>query len=423
MKNKTKIQERLTNLNTLGLIPADEVQLNVDVLYESILDQICSVVQTESPRQVISCLRLVYDAQKKAMRLDEKDAYASNLMDGAGAMPLDDSGYPTDVVRFEATTKDFIGNFKPILPGTVKIGDAITDDGKGKLFSGKTAVGTVDYNSAIFNLTITAGKISVEYKYDIYNLITSRNFAKFVKDNIEVFAEMFQLDVDSALVLDSFKGVDLKKNIENILPQVLSQQIDHHVLSKYFELVDKDVAMSVTWDAKSIDWPYDKGYSVTDFYKDFGTLVSLQMMAFASRTGVVPNVILCDPVSYGVLSISSKFTPIIPEEDKTTGTPKLVGYYETAKVILLQNSKKSDDAAKEGRLVLTYKGTSDAQTAGTFASFIPVTLRTVQGGEAGGMIVSNTAYSIGGFVFNNPELVSGVKIKNLKVDPAATVAP
>ena len=53
-KRKQRIEEKITNLNTLGILPADEVQLNIDVIYNSILNNICSVVPINSPRQVVS---------------------------------------------------------------------------------------------------------------------------------------------------------------------------------------------------------------------------------------------------------------------------------------------------------------------------------------------------------------------------------
>lgn len=62
MSRKTKLQEKIkegiTNLSTSGRIPADEVQLNLDVAYDSCLDEICAIIPMESPRQVISYLKL-----------------------------------------------------------------------------------------------------------------------------------------------------------------------------------------------------------------------------------------------------------------------------------------------------------------------------------------------------------------------------
>lgn len=420
VKTKTKIKESYTNLVNLGQLPADEVLLNTDVFYNSILDQICSVVQMDSPRQVVSCLKLIHDSEQKSINknADNKDAYYTKLMSEIGAMPLDDNGYVTNLVRFQANNNKFIGNFKNILPGTVKIGNELVDDGQGSIVNkNKEQVGTVDYEKAVFNVTLIETPSIVEYKFDIYNLETSRIFAKFIKTFVEVFAEMFQLDVDSAVVLDNFKGLNLKDNIDNILPQVLSQQIDQHVLSKYFEQIDNNLVDVVEWDANSIDMPYNQGYSATDFYKDFGTKISLQMTNFARKNGVIPNIILCDPISYPILSISHKFIPSIDkEETKNISTPKLVGIFDNAKVFLVQNILKQEDETKlQGRVVLTFKGDSDAATAAVFGSFIPVTLRTVDGAEGNGMIVTKNAYSIGGFNIINPELINGVKIVNLKI--------
>lgn len=102
-KLKKRIQEGITNIANLGQIPKDEVQLNLDVLYNSVLNDICSVVPMESPRQIISCLKLTYGSENKSLlKLTgdvQKDAYAIAMMNGVGAVPFDDYGYPTDEVH------------------------------------------------------------------------------------------------------------------------------------------------------------------------------------------------------------------------------------------------------------------------------------------------------------------------------------
>ena len=63
---KKKVQESITNLSNMGVIPADEVQLNLDVIYNSVLEHICSIVPMESPRQIISCLKLIFGSKNKS---------------------------------------------------------------------------------------------------------------------------------------------------------------------------------------------------------------------------------------------------------------------------------------------------------------------------------------------------------------------
>ena len=64
-KDKAKIKEHFTNISDLGQLPASEVQLVTDVVYNSILEEICSVVPMESPRQIISGLRLKFGSKDK----------------------------------------------------------------------------------------------------------------------------------------------------------------------------------------------------------------------------------------------------------------------------------------------------------------------------------------------------------------------
>nr|DAO15293.1 MAG TPA: major capsid protein [Caudoviricetes sp.] len=419
MKNerlKAKIQERITNLNTLGRIPADEVQLNIDVIYNSILDEICAIVPMDSPRQIISSLELKYGMPKKMLNGKDKDVVDATMMNNVGAMPLDEYGYPTDIVQFTTTDSKFIGSFKNIIPGSVKIGDLYTDDSKGKIIETASGaeVGTVDYQKAIFDTNITfSTEFLVTYKFDLYNIDTSRNLAYFEKSTKEIFADIYQLDADSAVVLNDFKGLNLQQNIDKILPQALTQQIDGRVLSKYFDLLDAGLIHSNEWDADSIKWPYDQGYSVTEFYEDAGTLVSLEMGAFAERTGVVPNVILCDPIGLAILKTNRGFksiTELGQEDVEYSGTPRKVGYFGTAKVFVVQH----DADISQGKIILTYRGLSDAQASGVYAPFIPVTLRTVSGAEGGGMVVTNNIYSIGGFAFTNIDLISGINLVNIK---------
>lgn len=395
---KQKIYEGITNLSNMGQIPTEEVQLNLDVLYNSILEEVCSIIPIESPRAIVSCLQLIYDSENKSkVELSgdiEKDAFKLVLMNGVGAVPFDDNGYPTNEVHciiIPDADNNFLANYANVIPGTVNIADEFIDDGEGKLINktSKAEVGTVDYISGLFSFTgAIPASATLNYKYDIYNLEYQRNFAKFVKKYIEVFADLFALDIDSALVLNDIKSLDLKANIENILPQILSQQIDQFILDKYFKQAKLNMIDEFNAD-------------------DLGTFISNNTNKFIDKQGVMPNIILCNTKAYGLLSASLKFQPVInsDKESQTSGTPKLVGYFNNYKVILT-NSKINDVD-----LVLTYKGESDAQAAGIYTPFIPVTLRTVEGGEGGGMITTTNAYSMGGFTMINPDLVVGIKIK------------
>ena len=216
---------------------------------------------------------------------------------------------------------------------------------------------------------------------------------------------MYQLDVDTAIVLKDFKGVNLQQNIDKLIPEVLAQQIDNHVLSKYFDLLDLASTSVSTWDA-TVDWTDTRVESVMELYRDLGS-VSMKMGEFTRKTGVVPNILLCDPYSINILRQSFAFVPHDPTEDiDYSGTPQFAGTFGTAKVYIVNYNPGADT---EARIVITHKGKSDAQSAAVYAPFIPVTLRTINGAEGNGMITTNNIYSISGFSFINPELVMGVK--------------
>lgn len=418
---KIKIQERITNMNNLGLIPADEVQLNIDVMYNSILNEVCSVVPIDSPNQIISCLKFRYGSKDKALTEIPndipKDVVNMYYMNGVGAMPLDEYGYPTNEVHTEITpiNNNLICDYKNIIPGSINIdNNKYTDNGADGYIYDDTnkAVGTVDYAKGIIsfgNEEILTKAVDIKYTFDIYNIDTNRNFGYFEKSNHRVFASQYQLDVDSAVSLNDFKGLNLQQNIDKLLPEVLAQQIDSKALSKYFELVNNRFIPVTTWDAKALSWDYtaNNSNSLTNRFMDLGTLVSLEIGRFAYRTGVVPNIILCDPVGYSVLKINRHFKTI-EANTEYSGTPRLVGYFDDAKVFVVQHITKG-----VGNIVLTYKGPSDAQASAVYTPYIPVTLRTVKGAEGGGMMVTNNIYSIGGFKIINPEIISGIKIVNL----------
>lgn len=405
-KLKHKIQESITNLSNMGVIPADEVQLNLDVIYNSILGEVCSIVPMESPRQIVSYLKLIYDSENKSkVELSgniEKDVYKLNLMDGVGAVPLNEFGYPTDDVSCTMIfneDNEFVAPFKNIMPGTIKIGDDIFDNSLGSLMKADTKVGNVNYITGLISFDETPSETQLNYKFDIYNLECSRNFVKFVKQYLEVFANMFQLDIDSAKCLQDFKSLRLQDNIDNLLPQVLIQKIDEYVLTKYFKQAEQSIVG--TWSAVAV-WDTVTRVPVSMLYDDLGTFISQKASEYTEKHGVVPNVILCNPKSYGILSSSKKF--LANNEDTTAGTPKFVGYYNNFKVILVNVLDTTAD------IVLTYKGTSEAQAAGIFTPYVPITLRTVDGMEGGGMISTTNAYSLAGFAMVNPDLVEGITI-------------
>lgn len=408
-KLKTRIKESITNLSNLGVIPADEAQLNIDVLYNSVLDKVCSIVPMESPRQIISCLKLIYDSKNKSMT-EDKDVFKMALMNGV-TVPLDDNGYPTNKVKCSIipdTEGVFLAHYQKIIPGSVSINNgAIIDNGFNKLINADNAVkGTIDYEHGVFNITGLDDKSVVEYEFDIYNLMTNENKIKFVKHFIEVFAELYQLDANVAISLMDMKSLDIQKNIETILPQILTQQIDQYILHKYFELATRPAHNVGSW-SSDVDWDSKTRVPVHLLYSDLGAYISVKSAEYAKKNGVVPNVILVNPLGYGILSTSEKFQPVViaGEEDEITGTPKTVGYYNNARVIL---TNVIDDNLVD--VVLTYKGPSEAQTAGVFAPYIPVTLRSVKGIEGGGMTITNNIYSMNGFAMVNPDLVEGIKI-------------
>lgn len=415
MNNKKKIQESITNLSNMGIIPADEVQLNLDVIYNSVLNDVCSVIPMESPRQIISCLKLVYDSENKSL-IDslitgdiDKDIYKILAMNGVGAVPFNDNGYPSRDVHCTLITNAeglYLADYQNILPNTIDIAGEIFDDGNGNLVKKDgTQVGNVDYIKGIFKfISAIPANAVLNYKFDIYNLLTNRNFIKFVKASIEIFADMYQLDVDSALVLNDFKGLDLKDNIDNIIPQVLTQQIDQYILNKYFKQAELNGALNNKWSSE-VKWNGLDRVPVNMLYDDLGSFIDYSIGQFVIKHGVLPNVILVTPLSYSILSSNKKFVAD-NRGDTNAGTPKFVGYYNNTKVILTNNPASYDEVS----IVLTYKGQSDAQAAGVYTPYIPVSLRTVNGAEAGGMITTTNAYSISGFTMTNPDLVEGITI-------------
>lgn len=422
---KVRVQENITNLVNLGIIPADEAQLNIDVIYNSILDEICSVVPMNSPRQVISALRLVYGSDKKST-IDEKDVYNQNMMSTVGAVqPVDDNGYITNNVMFEAIGNEIVGSYKNIIPGTLIItrgSTVIKDDGMGNLVntsvgSGEdNSAGKVDYRSAFIQPSFGGNNSTdtsiVKYKYDIYNIETSRNFVQFKKTFLEVFADQYQLDMDSAIVLNQFKGLNLQDNIDKILPEVLTQQIDNRILYKFFDYLR-------TKDENSTN---DKKLPVFDATVDYGPIdvtkaLSKSMTKFTEDTNVVPNVILCDPKAMSVMRLARGYIPSsmlhidneYTDDIEYSGTPRFVGYFDTTKVFLVNLGNNNNE---DGMICITYKGPSEAQSAIIYTPFIPVTLRKViDAMESSGMTSTTNAYSLSGSCILNPELISGIRIK------------
>lgn len=432
MNNKQKIREGIiTNLRTLNQLPADEVQLNIDVLYNSILDEVVAVTPMESPRQIISYIVLKYGMPKKAtdnsIKQENKDVVNTVLANSVGAIPLNENGYATNNVVFETSDKEFIGSYKNILPSTIKIKNVtgktiVIDDGKGNLVdyeNNETIVGTVNYNKALFKYTNNTNKIVVNYKFDIYNIDTSRNLVYFQKESKEIFADQYQLDLDVAFPLYDMKHLDIENHIKEILPSVLSQQIDQHIVSKFFDQLELSTTHKVTWNA-NVNWEYEQNttaISATELIKDFGTLVNIEIGAFAKRNGVVPNVILCDPMAYGVLKNHHNFKSLEDVENKDLfgGMPKKVGIFAGFANVFVSKNNSSD--VTKGQIVLTYRGPKESTlAAGVYAPFIPIELRTVDGAENyGGMIRTTNVYSLGGFTITNPDLISGIEFNNFTV--------
>lgn len=413
-KNNVRIKESVTNLKNLNIIPADEVQLNLDVVYNSVLDEICSVVPMNSPKQIISYLSLCYGSKDKSVSdsiQNNKDVVDTYLMNGVGAMPLDDYGYTTNNVQFYPNALEFIGQYKNIIPGSIKIAD-LTDDGNGNLTDTANSIkGTVNYNTAVFKLNDSqySDKL-VSYKFNIYDIDTSRNFVYWEKKNTVVFADQFQLDMDSAVVLNGFKSLDLKSKTEKLLPEVLAQQIDSFMIQKIFDQLNLSSTKTYVHNISETSLSALKSHNIA--IKDISTFITRDMSSFAKHTGVFPNVMLCDPYSYAIISLSDNFVPLTSEEiteiSKVSCMPKKVGYFNSATVFLVNYNRNDENNAT---IILTYKGPSDAQAACVVTPYIPVSLVNKTGMEGSGMIDTYNAYSLDGFSITNPQLIEGIKIQ------------
>lgn len=429
---KKKVQESITNLSNMGVIPADEVQLNLDVIYNSVLEHICSIVPMESPRQIISCLKLIFGSKNKInVKNDDTftDVFKKTMMEGFGAFPIDDNGYPSAEVNSSVVFDEngyCMLPYHSIIPDTIKAilkdgteaSDSATnvylDDDKhrcGELIDlNNQVVADINYDTGVIKKNQSEFN-TIKYKYDIYNLEYQRNFAQFVKKFVETFAQLYILDLDSASVLNDIKLLDLKKNIENILPQVLTQQIDQYIINKYFDYVSYSGKFSeyeLDWYPTPIDI-YNSGLTQRQIYEDLSVTIGREAEKFVETTGCVPNVLIVNPKAYYILSVSKKFKAL-EEKDESACVPKLVGYYNDMKVILSNNYKTLNNID----IVLTYKGPSQAQSAGVYCPYIPVSLRTVTGMESGGMIDTTNAYSMAGFEFINPELIRGITMKEVE---------
>lgn len=420
MIDKKRIEEQMiTNLVNSNTIPADEAQLNLDVIHNSILDSLCSIVPLESPRQIISALRLDYDSENKSVNEDNNDVYDSCMFHTYGASALNDLGYATNHIRAHIGTQMVFPLFYAILPGTIKTSDnKIIDDGMGKLVlaDNNSEVGTVDYNKGIIKFKAAQDASTViEFDCDNYDLLTGRHSVKFKKETVEIFADLYQLDFDVAVSVLESQRTGLDSIIENISPQVLSQQIDQNIINKYFGYANLNVVGE--WDA-SVNWENKSQMPINLQLADFGAYLNFMSSSFTRKNGVFPNVIICDPIGYNYIINSKNFIAISQydkENDKSfLGLPNIMGYFNNQKIILANTYSKDNKA----NVILTYKGASEAQSAGVYAPFIPVTLRNIkQAGMESVSALYNTynVYSVGGFAMVNPELVEGIKIKNSSI--------
>ena len=429
---KKKIQESITNLSNLGIIPKDEVQLNLDVMYNSILDDICTIVPMNSPRQVISCFDFVYDSPKKSSvsKYNDKDkvtndAYKHVYMNNLGATPLNETGYPTDIVTCECTLlKDgyFVANYSDILPQTIKIYDGtssainITDDGEGNLvdYNSSNIVGTINYNTGVFKLNEDVTKDNkikyLKYKYNNYDIENYRNSIQLIKRSREIFADLYKLDIDYAVSLESYKSLNIKDRLKTLLPQLLTQQIDKYAINKLIITAEKY--------ENNLKYVYNANNKLTDnVIYDLELKLRLIMSNYAYVNGVMPNIIICDPTTYGYISCIRHFVSNIDE--KYTGIlPRIGGYLGDVKVIVTNfNSIEYPEFSEgytglntKGKLVMLYKGVSEAQSVATYTPYVPVSTRFVSGMEGQGMIKTSNVYSISGFTVTNPQLVCSVDL-------------
>lgn len=411
---KKQIKENITNLSNMGIIPADEVNLNLGVLYNSILDRVCSIVPMNSPSQIISCLQLVHGSKGKAIIKTEdfeKDAYSLLAMNGAGGIPFNDLGYPTEdvvcTINLNSDSK-FVLPYSKVIPGTFSANDGVITDkyADGDIYNGDNIIGTIDYNlGVIVNADKSLNDKEISYKFDIYNLMTNRNFVKFIKKYQRIFVDMYQLDLDYALNLNNMKTLFFKDNIENIIPQVLSSQIDQYILNKYFKQAEQGSISS--WNGR-ISWG-SQNSPASLYIDDLGSYINYLKGDFIEKNGVLPNVIIADPDAFKLISSNRNYKPIDEsKEDKyySSSLPKYTGTLGNCDVIL---SKKCSETVN---IVLTYNGMYEAQSAGVFTPYIPIQVRNVYGAEGGGMIGTLTAYSLSGFSMINPDLVLGIRVNS-----------
>lgn len=426
-KNKklsSKVSEGITNLANLGVIPSDELQLNLDVIHESIASEYASVVEMESPNQIVSYFDISYGSPNKAQQtvkngdeVSKRDAFQFAMMNGVGGVPLDTNGYQTDNVQCDIILNGenkFVAYFNNVLPGTVKINtkgnsatyaDSMCDGNIININDGEV-VGTVNYTTGLFSFNdATVDGATLSYKYDILNLENTRNKIQLHKKYVQVFANMHELDLDYATNLKDQKLLKFKDIVSNLTPQLLAQQIDHWNIVQLFKTASENIQKE--WDSNIS--------TVFNFQlaEDFGCVVSLVSAQYTQKHGVEPNIIICNPVSYGYLSSCRKFVPAKFIKDITKDEvvkhftlPRVVGEYNNATVIL-------DNGLEDYKadLVLSFKGESEAQATCIYTPYIPVQLLNRENVMEGmGLLSSLTAYSIGGFVITNPNMIEGIHI-------------
>lgn len=216
-------------------------------------------------------LKVLYGSDKGSIKAG--DTMFSMFHGGNGQTAYSSDEVDTEYVTAEGNKVTGSLAWLPVVPGSVKLVVGVTeftDNGAGKIMSGATEVGTIDYNSGAFSITLPAAPaegddVYFNYRYNNMDVPVQAPEVTLKIEVAPIIAKSRKLKTiyafDAAFDMSKDYGMQINNELVTYTAAQIKHEIDGEIMGDLLRIAS---AAQVTWDATPRD-----GISLRDHNESF----------------------------------------------------------------------------------------------------------------------------------------------------------
>lgn len=258
--------------------------------------------------------------------------------------------------------------WSPVVPGSFSAAtatDTVIDDGQGKLKlkTATTEVGTIDYTtgSIAFTVAQTITDNEVNYAQDLYTAPVDVPAVKSIIADVTITARPRKLktgfSMDAAFDLQATQNIDLQSLLQATATDEIRSEIDGEIL--------RDLGNSGTGMTVAFNQPAPFGVNKRDHYESFYyTLIEGANKVYNKTRKVTPNVVICGENASNIVEFMDKFKAA---PSLNTAGPHIMGTLGN-RFLVVKNPYYPAD-----KFTLVYKGDDILDTGFVYCPYMAIT--------------------------------------------------